>query len=55
MRARSKVLSVVDWAAYWSQRLLLDVYGPATQGRDRNPVERLKRDYGRPPSKYDAL
>lgn len=32
--------------------LLLSLYGPARQTREADPIEQLKRKYGRPPSKY---
>ena len=35
-------------AAYWSQWTLLELFGPATQDRSIDPIEQLKRRYGRP-------
>ena len=37
-------------ASYWTQWTLLELFGPATQDRLDDPVEQLKRRYGRPPS-----
>ena len=37
-------------ASYWTQLALLELFGPATQDRQSDPVEQLKRRYGRPPS-----
>ena len=32
---------------YWVRLALLTVYGPATQDEATDPIEQLKRDYGR--------
>ncbi len=37
--------------SYWSQYALLTVFGPAQQTPETDPIEILKRKYGRPPSK----
>jgi hypothetical protein len=36
--------------AYWSQWIALSLFGPATQDRESDPVEQLKRKYGHRPS-----
>jgi hypothetical protein len=41
---------VLDWFAYWSQWLLLSLFGPAQQDSASDPIEQLKRKYGRPSS-----
>ena len=35
-------------AAYWSTWILLEAYGPAEQGEEDDPIQRLKRKHGRP-------
>jgi hypothetical protein len=40
---------LADALAYWSRWLLLQLFGPATQDRESDPIEQLKRRYGRPP------
>ena len=37
--------------AYWTQYALLSVYGAGQQSRQDDPIERLRRKYGRPPRK----
>ena len=46
----TKVRAVVDSVQYWIKWTLLSLYGPATQDRESDPIEQLKREYGRPPS-----
>lgn len=36
--------------AYWTQWLALNLFGPATQDRESDPLEQLKRKYGHRPS-----
>jgi hypothetical protein len=36
-----------DAAGYWSKWLALNVFGPAQQDEEHDPVARLKRTYGR--------
>lgn len=50
MRFGTQVRSWVDSVEYWTKYALLSVYGPAAQDRRSDPIERLKRQYGRPPS-----
>ena len=50
MRLRSRVRAMADSVEYWSKWTLLSLYGPATQDRESDPIEQLKREYGRPPS-----
>ncbi|MDO8308677.1 MAG: hypothetical protein Q7V58_10030 [Actinomycetota bacterium] len=38
--------------AYWVQLAGLSLYGPASQPRASDPIERLKKKYGRPARKY---
>lgn len=49
---RSGLRGVWDSLAYWVQVAGLSVYGPASQPRASDPIERLKRKYGRPARKY---
>jgi hypothetical protein len=37
-----------DAVAYWVQWVLLEVYGPASQDGDADPIRQLKKRYGRP-------
>jgi len=37
-----------DSLAYWVQFAALSIYGPAAQSESADPIERLKRKYGRP-------
>lgn len=39
--------SVADFFAYWTQFIALTLWGPATQDRQTDPVEELKRKYGK--------
>lgn len=39
----------LESAAYWSQWLLLELFGPATQDQESDPIAQLKRRYHRPP------
>jgi hypothetical protein len=50
MRRSTRARSVVDSMEYWVKWTLLSLYGPASQDRDTDPIEQLKREYGRPPS-----
>lgn len=34
--------------AYWVQWALLEIYGPASQDEAHDPIEELKRKYGKP-------
>ena len=40
--------AVRDFFAYWTQFIALTLWGPATQDRDTDPVEELKRRYHHP-------
>lgn len=33
--------------SYWTQFLLLSVFGPAQQSKESDPIEILKRKYGK--------
>jgi hypothetical protein len=37
----------LDALGFWSRWLLLEMFGPATQDRESDPIEQLKRRYGR--------
>lgn len=50
MRISTRLRSVADSLEYWTKWALLTMYGPATQDRETDPIEQLKREYGRPPS-----
>lgn len=41
-----------DAAAYWVQWTALMLWGPATQDEDHDPIQNLKRRYGRPEHPY---
>jgi hypothetical protein len=45
---RHGVQGVWDSVAYWTQFVLLSAYGPASQSEFSDPVQRLRRKYGRP-------
>ena len=34
---------------YWAKWTLLSLFGPAQQDREQDPIEILRREYGRPP------
>jgi hypothetical protein len=34
---------------YWAKWTLLSLFGPAQQDREQDPIEILRRQYGRPP------
>ncbi|MBI1349495.1 MAG: hypothetical protein GC156_00080 [Actinomycetales bacterium] len=38
--------------SYWTRRILLGLYGPATQSMETDPIIQLKREYGRPLTPY---
>lgn len=42
----------LDTIAYGTKYALLSVFGAGEQPRESDPIERLKRKYGRPPRKY---
>jgi len=50
MRLSTRARSMIDSVEYWVKWTLISVYGPATQDRETDPIEQLKREYGRPPS-----
>jgi len=37
----------VNSIRYWTQWFLLQMFGPATQDDENDPIEQLKRKYGR--------
>jgi hypothetical protein len=47
MTLRTALRRDVDAAAYWSQWVLLQMFGPATQDDQSDPIHQLKRKYGR--------
>lgn len=47
----SGVRDVVGWISYGARYLALTLWGPASQDRSVDPLEELKRRYGRPPSR----
>lgn len=49
---RGGLRGVADSLAYWFQLATLSIYGPAAQPRNADPIERLKRKYGRPGRRY---
>jgi hypothetical protein len=49
---RGGLVGVWDSIAYWVQYALLSTYGTADQSEEADPVQRLKRKYGRPESRY---
>ena len=42
----------LDTIAYGVKYALLSVFGAGEQPRESDPIERLRRKYGRPPRKY---
>lgn len=49
---RRGFLGLMDSIAYGLQLFALSVWGTAEQPRESDPIERLKRKYGRSPRKY---
>ena len=47
MTIRSALRRARESVAYWSQWFLLQMFGPATQDAESDPVEQLKRKYRR--------
>ena len=47
MQARSPIHRAVRSVAYWVQWLGLTLFGPAQQDSEHDPIEILKRKYGR--------
>jgi hypothetical protein len=47
MTLRSALQRDAHAAAYWSQWALLQMFGPATQDEQSDPIRQLKRKYGR--------
>lgn len=47
---RPRRLTPWSFVAYWTQWLALTLFGPAQLDAAHDPVEVLKRRYGRPPS-----
>ena len=50
MRTSTRIQGVIDSATYWAKWTLLNLYGPAIQRPEGDPIEKLKREYGRPPA-----
>lgn len=48
----SGIRGIRESIAYWTQWTLLQVYGPAEQDREHDPIELLKRKYHRSPRKW---
>ncbi|MDO9486670.1 MAG: hypothetical protein Q7K25_11495 [Actinomycetota bacterium] len=49
---RHGFMGLVDSIAYYWQWTLLSVFGAAQLSREVDPIEQLKRRYGREPRKY---
>lgn len=45
---------VRDWEGFWTRWVGLSVFGPARLDDEHDPIEALRRDYHRPPSRRRA-
>lgn len=48
MSISTRIHSAARSVAYWTNLALLEVFGPAEQSGDADPIRNLKRKYGRP-------
>lgn len=48
MSVLTRIHSAMRSVAYWSTWFLLEAYGPAEQSDDGDPIQQLRRRYGKP-------